>query len=223
MFLIARIRHFREYGIGIILTLFVAIAFAKANAADNEVIEVGGPSWKGTIYLTDKQPIWKLGTLRLEVSPTTEGNVVYIPYDLSDAWRELDKMLPQSYQAVAADSSKEGGCLKNTSEEVGLLHNSLMSFLSEKWLNPSSSRFRAFFSLFLNFQMPNLSDAAKSRYDNDIAGLVTGVVLCNYYGWKASGTFPDIGPIVSTLKNEAARRKVKWTKWDKLNRELESR
>jgi hypothetical protein len=186
----------------------VAILFSRLSSAATEV-EVLDPRhlWKASIVI-GTGPEWIPGTSQLRISPTTMNGQPYVPYDLSDAWKELDRMLPRDFAKRMASFSYAGPyvhgktCLNDLDREADVLNGALIEYLAEHWFQ-ESSRFALTLQRLVDLEAhPSIISTEHGRQVEESAA---SLVLCGYYNWKRSGDFPSLDFMTSLFHLEAAR------------------
>jgi hypothetical protein len=177
--LLALIKFFRALLLSsICLNVAAGATFSPASTNAN---------WKDFISVSKEKKWIGLGH-PLQVTPTIVNSEIYIPYDISDAWRELDRMLPKNYiDKIAKRFGKE--CSSNdVGEESYQMHYYFLTFLEESWLEKSNSRLLAFFQQY--FHLSN-----EQVLSNNNEQLIIGMVLCGYYEKERLGVFPDLSAL----------------------------
>jgi hypothetical protein len=140
--------------------------------------------WAEFISLSN-QKNWRGPGHPLRVSPTKNEGNIYIPYDISDAWRELDKMLPATYIDNIAKRFGEDCLSSEINDEAYQTHYYLLIFLEEKWLDQSESPLLFFLQQYFHLSM----EQALSENNKEI---LIGMILCGYYEKTRLGFLPSL-------------------------------
>lgn len=181
--------------IGFLLLLTLASTGVDAKPACRVTLRLDELTSTYCIQLADR-PHWTAGG-KLQIAPTrAEDGAIYIPYDLTDAWRELSVMLPESYKKLVG-LPLAGGCHQPEllSETQYELHSQLWYFIQTHWLAVPDARFREYFAVLLNVPEKSLDDEAAQ-------GVLAGQVLCSFYRVYRDGTFPLLVPWLQILKGQ---------------------
>ena len=188
------------------LALSACPGFASANdSRDGDVRIVG--SWRGSVILTE-QPSWD-GSDRIRIAPTRQGGEVYVPYDLTDAWRELEHALPPNYATLAGNASKGGECLAGVGERVILLHYDLSDYIDDVWLKPARSEFRYFISQLVDLSPADVGSHERYAFEKKLRRHIAADVLCRFYHWKGTTTFPPFERILLGWRDHAKSIRMK--------------
>jgi len=171
-----------------ILILLAVVGWAGGVFADISVPPEMSESWRDRISIA-KYKNWAEGDSHLFVSPTMDGNKIYIPYDISDAWRELDHMLPESYKDKVARNF-DGSCgSENVSDELFNLSWNLVLFLADEWFGSDSSRLLKFFEIYYGL-------SKEKSFLNENREVFINIILCGYYSKEVNGVYPDIDYVI---------------------------
>jgi hypothetical protein len=173
--------------------LLVECVPLKAGEQSTETVQ-SSELWRAIIHVANKAQ-WRPGRRWMTITRVTEADHFYVPYDLSDAWRSLDKMLPHDYAVAAAHITSLDRCLNDTRDDIIVLHNGLIDFLAENWLENESSRYWIFFN--------QLEPSLRTTQDRLAARrLVAASTLCSYYNWQRTGSFPELQSVLKLLDSE---------------------
>jgi hypothetical protein len=144
------------------------------------VVVMTGCLWKTSIFITQGKPEWHQERRPLNLSPTLVDKGVYVPVDLEDAWRELDRMLPDSYKNYRQQLLRRGPCVYDAPEylkrEIGLI-----SFLDQAWFPAGGSRYFDKISEKFDLDLKGVKDEyVRERYREEMAYGLAYWTLCSF-------------------------------------------
>jgi len=169
----------------------VAVSGEKERGREESVLY---DTWVGAIEIVAKKS-WNYGDEVLKVSPALNKGEIYVPYDISDAWRQLGVMLPPSYIENLVGKLKNNCNPELLSEEEFNLNRHLLIFLEDQWLGKDNSRLLDFFEVFLDRSRQELMED-KSQ------DVLIGSILCSFYYSKMSGEYPDINYLKKGIEDK---------------------
>jgi hypothetical protein len=182
-----------------VISIIVANGISAASSQGEMRELIDGKHWTVSVRIED-QANWRSGDRSIAISiPAEHRDPPYIPYDLSDAWRELDRMLPDTYAKFAADHGTDTACLSNADDKLSLLHNDLAQFLRDRWLGDGNTRLAKYFASLGDLGDP-ADDAPNSSYRDWALTTSTALILCNFYIWKKTGEFRDFPDLVADFR-----------------------
>lgn len=141
---------------------------------------------------------------KLYVTPTIDSGAPYVPIDISDAWRELDRMLPEEYRMEVARHYSSSVCIDTPDGPLVRVHWSLTLFLQRAWFR-DDKRFLDFMGLFFTWSKSERIAAGQRS-------VAMAMVLCGYYAKERDGSFPKISKFVHLAQMEAKRLERKYSK-----------
>ncbi|MBA3582211.1 MAG: hypothetical protein H0W44_07140 [Gammaproteobacteria bacterium] len=152
------------------------------------------PGWAGTIHISKNNPQWNKEKYFLTVSPTIKNDKIYVPYDFSDAWHELDAMLPQEYVSEILGNISEGSECSIKEEKLEFVHVYLTFFLAHYWLSIDDSRLYKFFDNFYSAHEDSVISEEKNK------NILSAITLCAYYKYKRMDQYPDSSEFINQYK-----------------------
>lgn len=166
--------------------------------------------WEGAIGVA-AEPRWVFGSQGMLISPSQVDGEMYVPYDLSDAWREMDHMLAKDYVSYMAAHASETCFRAETNENAKLAHTLLGGFLVEKWLNRSSSRYWNYFVTSFDFSLADFTKPAQVEFLGDMRAIAVNWTLCSFYEWKQRHAYPDFAKLIAEFRQgvDSARRRLR--------------
>jgi hypothetical protein len=195
----------RNMIVTLIASLSAAAAFAQPDLSE---VRVFGTDhlWQSNLDVGETAR-WDGKHRAMTISPTTASGVFYMPHDLRDAWRELDRMLPQNYILAAASLSAKA-CLANASNELIALHNALADFGYESWVAPKQSPYRKYLVRIFDFTPP--SSVTAVEYDREVGKSAMGWTLCYYYQQKHDPNSFNMALARADLKQQLEKLRATW-------------
>lgn len=163
--------------------------------------------WKASLSIGSRRA-WQVDAAMLDIAPSLENGQVYVPYDLHDAWRELDHMLPTNFQHAIAAQASQNTCIRSGDGKIILLHNALAEFLYDNWIDVQSSRFLA--SAEGTLGLPPSDPQSRDGYESELHESIAAWTLCNYYDFKKTGQTPNLSISVGRFQAQISNLKRKW-------------
>jgi hypothetical protein len=155
--------------------------------------------WKATL-LIGKDRRWRKEAILMEISPKRVGSTIYIPYDLSDAWRDLDAMLPRQFISVMVSHTDRDTCAINLDRETGVVHDAMTGFISDTWLYADDTVYSKY--IYKTFDLDPRKLKADSGYSVEVRSLAAAWTLCSYYHFKQSRGHPDLNELLDSFREE---------------------
>ena len=155
--------------------------------------------WRVSLEI-GKSPYWVEGSREMRIAPARHESGFLVPNDLSAAARELDRMLPKNYAEAAAKRSPGKQCLVVAGKELYVLHEALIGFIYENWLDSDRAAFSSYAYRSMNIPPPP-NQALRTEEFTDIAAWT----LCSYYNRKHMRRLESEREVVSPLREEILR------------------
>jgi hypothetical protein len=189
-----------------VLTVALLTAFPALSERDDsaEVQTIASDHlWRVSLEI-GKSPDWVEGSREMKIAPPKFGNGFRAPANLSAASRELDIMLPKNYAEAAAKRSPGKRCLVVASKELYVLHEALIGFIYENWLDNDRAAFSSYAYRLMNIPPPP-DQVLRTEEFTDIAAWT----LCSYYNRKRAGTVENAREVVAPLREEILRLRAR--------------
>ena len=189
-----------------VLTFALLTAFPALSERDDsaEVQAVSSDHlWRVSLEI-GKSPGWVEGSREMRIAPTKYGDGFRVPNSFSAAARELDIMLPKNYAEAAAKRSPGKRCLVVASKELYVLHEALIGFVYENWLDNDRTTFSSYAYRLMNIPPPP-NQVLRTEEFTDIAAWT----LCSYYNRKRWGAAESAREAAAPLREEILRLRAR--------------
>lgn len=161
------------------------------------------PSALERVRVSESTRRWDEDARLLYVSPTKEDGNIYVPSDLADAWKELDRMLPLE---VADDFAYTFRCAcrnivyvherRHISDRwIDSVDISLGGILSELWLAPKDSRLARVLGEFVDAASESNRVSREEKLD-----IWMRAILCAYYDYRRTGHRTEMAELASQIQ-----------------------
>lgn len=160
--------------------------------------------WKSSLEIGHGRS-WSARATHMRIQPTTVDGRLYIPNNLPEAWRELDRMLPRSFVRVVAARSRKEECLSGAGRSIYVLHDALVGFVFDAWLSSGQTPYSKY--LDQSFNLTPLREDSDVEYALAVRSSAAAWTLCSYYNWKYSKKGASLVRIEGQLREEITRLK----------------
>jgi hypothetical protein len=171
--------------------ILICCLYSGGGSSSQELVGID-QIWKARISIADESQFEAAhpAFYQMTISPRRQGDDYYVPYDLTDAWLELERMLPVDFVRLAERSLDEENCIL-LDDDLYNIEQALEDYVLHHWfvLDGHPTRFARYSDILFSVYPTQASDY--SYYS-----LISNMVICGYLKYIRHNEFPEIAAFV---------------------------